>query len=89
MLTDTLLPDVYFCELPSNITPLNEQVELYGYGVRLLRFVQVADVAQAIEKAGRERAFLLKSKVLPCYYLIFPIVTVTEWKEKHDPKPNR
>src|SRR5512138_1921813 len=40
--------------LPSNIIPIASQAELYGYGVRYLTFVQVADEAEAVERAGIE-----------------------------------
>jgi hypothetical protein len=62
--------------LPSNIVRIDSQADLYGYGVLLLGFLQVADEQEAVEKAEGRRAFLLKSKVLPCFYLIFPHVTV-------------
>lgn len=75
----TSLPGVVV--MPSNIIPIDTQAELYGYGVVLLRFVEVADKTEAVKEAGEQIAFLLKSKILPVYYLIFPVVTVTGRKE--------
>jgi hypothetical protein len=62
--------------LPSNIVRIDSQADLYGLGVRLLGFVEVADELEAVERAEGRMAYLLKSKVLPCFYLIFPHVTV-------------
>jgi hypothetical protein len=64
--------------LPSNITPIDTQADLYAAGVRLLGFLEVADELEAVEKAEGRTAFLLKSKVLPVYYLIFPHFIVEE-----------
>ena len=62
--------------LPSNIVPIDTQAELYGAGVALLSYVEVADEAEAVEAAGERRACLLPSKVRPVLYLIFPQVVV-------------
>jgi hypothetical protein len=62
--------------LPENITPIDSQASLYGYGVAMFGFVEVAGVAEAVERAEGRWAFLLKSKILPVYYLIFPHVIV-------------
>jgi hypothetical protein len=62
--------------LPSNITPIDSQADLYGYGVLMLGFLEVADELEAVERAEGRTAFLLKSKIRPVYYLIFPHVTV-------------
>jgi hypothetical protein len=62
--------------LPENITPIDSQASLYGYGVATFGFVEVADEREAIERAGGRWAFLLKSKILPISYLIFPHVIV-------------
>lgn len=74
VLTDAL-PGVTV-KLPSNIIPIDSQADLYGYGVVLLGFVEVADEAEAVERAEGRLAYLLKSKILPVYYLIFPHVIV-------------
>jgi hypothetical protein len=62
--------------LPDNITPIDSQASLYGYGVATFGFVEVADEQEAIERADGRWAFLLKSKILPKWYLIFPHVIV-------------
>jgi hypothetical protein len=69
---DTLAAALPRVALPSNITPIDTQADLYAAGVRLLGFLEVADELEAVEKAEGRTAFLLKSKVLPVYYLIFP-----------------
>jgi hypothetical protein len=66
--------------LPSNITRIESQASLYEYGVVSLGFVEVADEQEAIERAEGRTAFLLKSKVLPVWYLIFPHVIVQPTK---------
>lgn len=63
--------------LPPNITRIESQSALYGYGVRTLGFVEVADEQEAIERAEGRDAFLLQSKIRPVYYLIFPHTIVT------------
>jgi hypothetical protein len=78
MLTDitlTELPSVTVA-LPPNITRIEAQADLYGYGVRTLGFLEVADEAEAVERAEGRDAFLLKSKIRPVYFLIFPHVIV-------------
>jgi hypothetical protein len=62
--------------LPANITRIEAQADLYGYGVALLGFVEVADEQEAIEVAGARQAFLLKSRIRPVWYLIFPHAVV-------------
>jgi hypothetical protein len=62
--------------LPANITPIDTQADLYGYGVALFGYLEVADEAEAVKRAEGRNAFLLKSKTLPVYYLIFPHVIV-------------
>jgi hypothetical protein len=62
--------------LPSNVTPIDTQADLYGYGVAMFGYQEVADEAEAVERAEGRTAFLLKSKTLPVYYLIFPHVIV-------------
>jgi hypothetical protein len=62
--------------LPPNITRIETQAALYGYGVVQLGFVEVESEQEAIERAGDRDAFLLKSNVRPVWYLIFPHVIV-------------
>jgi hypothetical protein len=57
--------------LPENITRIETQAALYGYGVALFGFLEVADEAEAVERAEGRAAFLLKSNTLPVQYLIF------------------
>ena len=67
-------PAVFVEALPENITPIDTQADLYGYGVVTLGYLEVADKAEAVERAEGRRAFLLKSNIRPVYYLIFPHV---------------
>jgi hypothetical protein len=60
--------------LPSNITPIDTQADLYSAGVLQLGYLEVADEQEAIERAEGRDAFLLKSQIKPIYYLIFPHV---------------
>jgi hypothetical protein len=76
MNTTTLAPLAVTVALPSNITRIDTQADLYGYGVVMMGYVQVADEAEAVERAEGRRAFLLKSPTLACWYLIFPHVIV-------------
>jgi hypothetical protein len=73
--------------LPPNITPIDAQADLYGYGVALFGYQEVADEAEAVERAEGRDAFLLKSKMLPLYYLIFPHVIVTPQPARTEPQP--
>jgi hypothetical protein len=83
MTTSTLLaPLTVRVALPSNITRIDTQADLYGYGVVTLGYVQVADEAEAVERSEGRRAFLLKSPTLPCWYLIFPHVIVETYRGK-------
>jgi hypothetical protein len=66
--------------LPENITRIETQAALYGYGVALFGFLEVADEAEAVERAEGRTAFLLKSQTLPVYYLIFPHAIVEPTK---------
>jgi hypothetical protein len=68
--------------LPSNITPIDTQADLYGYGVAMFGYLEVTDEADAVERAEGRDAFLLKSKTLPVYYLIFPHVIISAEKGK-------
>ena len=68
--------------LPPNIVPIDTQADLYGYGIASLGFVEVADEAEAVERAEGREAYLLKSKVRPVYYLIFPHVKVQPRQDK-------
>jgi hypothetical protein len=82
-MTDTttpLLDTVLRVAMPSNIIPIDTQAELYGYGVVSLGFLEVADEQEAVERAEGRKAFLLKSKILPIYYLILPHVIVTPYR---------
>jgi hypothetical protein len=72
----TYAPAVFDVALPSNITPIDTQADLYGYGVVLLSYLEVADEQEAVERAEGRDAFLLKSRIKPVYYLIFPHVIV-------------
>jgi hypothetical protein len=77
MNTTTLAPLTVRVALPSNITRIDTQADLYGYGVVMMGYVQVADEAEAVERAEGRRAFLLKSPTLAkTFYLIFPHVIV-------------
>jgi hypothetical protein len=62
--------------LPPNITPIDSQADLYGYGVVSLGFLEVADELDAVKRAEGRKAFLLKSNTRPVWYLIFPHVIV-------------
>lgn len=67
-------------DLPRNIKPLTTQAELWGYGVRLLTFVQVSSIEEAIREAGIRKCYLLKSPILTnVWYVIFPVVEVTDY----------
>ena len=81
--TTTLSPIAVRVALPDNITRIETQSELYTYGVASLGYQEVADDQEAIERAEGRRAFLLKSKVLPCFYLIFPHVIVEPMKREY------
>jgi hypothetical protein len=73
--------------LPANIVPIDAQADLYGYGVALFGYLEVADEAEAVERAEGRDAFLLKSQTLPVYYLIFPHVIVTPQPARTEPQP--
>ena len=80
--TPTLAPLRVAVALPPNIIPIESQFDLYGYGIASLGFVEVADEAEAVERAEGREAYLLKSKIRPVYYLIFPHVKVQPGKDK-------
>jgi hypothetical protein len=64
--------------LPENIRRIATQADLHAYGVVLCGYLEVADEAEAVERAEGRQAFLLKSKVKPVWYLIFPHVIVED-----------
>lgn len=72
---DTLTALPVRVALPANITRIEAQADLYGYGVVTLGYLEVADECEAVERAEGRPAFLLQSKIRPVYYLIFPHVT--------------
>jgi hypothetical protein len=79
----TLAPLTVRVALPENITRIASQDALYGYGVVTLGYVQVADEAEAVERAEGRRAFLLKSPTLAkTFYLIFPHVIVEPYRSR-------
>jgi hypothetical protein len=78
----TLRPAPFVVALPSNIIPIDSQADLYGYSVVSLGFLEVADEAEAVERAEDRKAFLLKSKIKPVWYLIFPHVIVEPSTER-------
>jgi len=80
--TKTTAPLTATVILPANITRIESKDDLKRYGVRLITYKTVKDELEAVERAGIERAYLLKSPTLPIYYLIFPEIVVTKWIEK-------
>jgi hypothetical protein len=80
--TDTSLFKQIVVALPDNITPIDTQADLYGYGVVALGFLEVADELDAVKRAEGRKAFLLKSKVRTVWYLIFPHLIVEPYQER-------
>lgn len=86
-MTDTIphltaiLPGVEIA-LPRNITRIETQADLRTYGVVLCGYLEVTDEAEAVERAEGRTAYLLKSKIRPVYYLIFPHVTVAPYEPR-------